>query len=204
MCRAKRQAADPMNPLCPVTRAYLLQLARATAGTALGQSSLLSSDAGRCVPYRGGGLFVSLWNQKQLRGCVGAIRPTVELSLGVRTVTPAAIADPRFRDEPITAFELPEITFEITLLSDPQKATDPEALIPGVHGVIVRRDRHSGCFLPKVATERRWLPGEFLSYCCTLKAGLPADAWRDVRTDVLLFTVESFREPEQNSRSYNV
>jgi AMMECR1 domain-containing protein len=49
--------------------------------------------------------------------------------------------------------------------------------------------------LPQVATETGWTKEEFLSYCCSHKAGLPAEAWKDPKTEVLLFTAEVFGAP---------
>lgn len=73
----------------------------------------------------------------------------------------------------------------------------PDAITPGVHGVIIHRGGQSGCFLPKVAAMQRWDAETFLSQCCVQKAGLPADAWREPQTRVLLFTVEEFRESDE-------
>ena len=50
----------------------------------------------------------------------------------------------------------------------------------------------SGCFLPQVATEIGWNKQEFLSYCCSRKAGLKPDAWKDPETEVYLFTADIF------------
>ncbi len=67
-------------------------------------------------------------------------------------------------------------------------------MVPGEHGIIVRRGDRSGCFLPKVAGERGWSAEETLSNCCTMKAGLAADAWREPGTEVCLFTADAFDE----------
>ncbi|MGE4286543.1 MAG: AMMECR1 domain-containing protein, partial [Phycisphaerae bacterium] len=47
---------------------------------------------------------------------------------------------------------------------------------------------------PQVLTETGWSTEEFLSYCCTHKAGLPPDAWKDPETRVQLFTCEIIKE----------
>ena len=145
---------------------------------------------------------MTFWAGSQLRGCVGAVSPADELGRCVEAVTKASLQDPRFCDEPITAKELPGLTIEISVLSDLWRATEPERLIPGVHGVMVRRADRSGCFLPKVARERNWSAADLLSWCCEMKAGLPRDAWRDPDTEVLLFTVEAFCEPGPLASSY--
>jgi AMMECR1 domain-containing protein len=46
--------------------------------------------------------------------------------------------------------------------------------------------------LPQVAEETGWSKEEFLSYCCSHKAGLAPDAWKDPKTEVFLFTAEVF------------
>jgi AMMECR1 domain-containing protein len=43
-----------------------------------------------------------------------------------------------------------------------------------------------------VATDQGWNAIEFLSYCCSHKAGLHPDAWRMPDTSVYLFTSEKF------------
>jgi AMMECR1 domain-containing protein len=61
-----------------------------------------------------------------------------------------------------------------------------------VDGIYIKRGYASGCFLPQVATETGWTTEEFLSYCCSHKAGLPPDAWKDPKTEIHLFTAEVF------------
>jgi len=131
-----------------------------------------------------------------LRGCVGQFLATTDIAKTVETVTRASLNDARFRQDPITASELQDLTIEISILSDPVSTDDPLGLTPGLHGIIVRRGDRSGCFLPKVATERGWSAEMFLNHCCTMKAGLPADAWRGPDTEVLLFTAEVFSESD--------
>ena len=71
---------------------------------------------------------------------------------------------------------------------------DLQQLELGRHGIIVGRGRNRGLFLPQVATEYGFSREEFLSRCCSEKAGLPADAWRDPRTEVFIFTTDVFAE----------
>jgi AmmeMemoRadiSam system protein A len=104
----------------------------------------------------------------------------------------SATGDPRFLDDPITPDELPNLDIEISVLSPLKKTTDPLSLRLGVDGIYIKRGLYSGCFLPQVAEETGWTKEEFLSYCCSHKAGLPADAWKDPKTDVFLFTAEVF------------
>jgi len=73
-----------------------------------------------------------------------------------------------------------------------EKTDDPLSLRLGVDGIFIRDSFGSGCFLPQVATEAGWTKEEFLSYCCSHKAGLDSDAWKKEDTEVYLFTAEVF------------
>lgn len=143
-----------------------------------------------------GGVFVTFWKGKALRGCMGSFRATDDIPATVVEVTQNALHDPRFTSNPITDKELPDLAIEISVLSATQRTQDPLSLKPGQHGIIVTRGTHSGCFLPHVASERGLSAKEFLSMCCTMKAGLPADAWKDEETEVHLFESDSFSEAD--------
>jgi hypothetical protein len=166
-----------------------LELARAAAERHLGLARAKIPDRWPPGPRCFGGLFVTYCSGPTLRGCVGTFVPTTDLWQAIQDVAIAAMGDPRFADRPITATDLPTLRIELSLLSELMPATEPHLVLkPGVHGIVVRRGDQSGCFLPKVAEQRAWTAEEFLSNCCTMKAGLPHDAWRQPGTDVLLFT----------------
>lgn len=103
----------------------------------------------------------------------------------------SASSDPRF--PPVALEELSEIKMEISILSPMRRASGPQEIVPGRHGVCVKRGSRVGLFLPQV-----WeaLPDktEFLEELCRSKAGLPADAWKDPGTELHVFTVEVFEE----------
>ena len=139
------------------------------------------------------GCFVTLKNGDQLRGCIGQFTSTSPLiELIGEMAESSAKNDPRFQADPITADELDELDAEISVLSPLQRTDDPLSLRLGVDGIYIKRGGASGCFLPQVATETGWSKEEFLSYCCSHKAGLAADAWRDRETEVYLFSAEVF------------
>ena len=106
----------------------------------------------------------------------------------------SASNDPRFVNNPITPAELPDLTIEVSILSPLTLTKDPEGLILGEHGIYIVANGFSGCFLPEVATDQGWSVEEFLGFCCSHKAGLSYDAWRNPETDVYLFTSEKFAE----------
>jgi len=139
------------------------------------------------------GCFVTLKNHEQLRGCIGQFvseGPLIELVAEMAKAS--ATGDPRFFADPITPDELNELDIEISVLSPLQRTDNPLGLRLGVDGIYIKRGRASGCFLPQVATETGWSKEEFLSYCCTHKAGIAPDAWRQPGTEVYLFTAEVF------------
>ncbi len=179
----------------PEHRRQLLQLARETAERLLGTVEETAPQK-PAIEGRFGGAFVTFWKGETLRGCVGTFTATHDIARTIREVTRSSLNDSRFAANPITAAELGELEIEISILSDPVPTDDPKSLVPGEHGIIVQRGARSGCFLPKVAAERDWSAETFLSNCCTMKAGLAADAWKEAGTEVLLFEAEVFSESQ--------
>jgi AmmeMemoRadiSam system protein A len=138
------------------------------------------------------GCFVTLTNKGALRGCIGTFQPERPLVEMIVEMGRAAARDGRFVSNPITPAELPHLTVEVSVLSPLEQTREPEKLEVGKHGIYVTSGFSSGCFLPEVATDQGWNAIEFLSYCCSHKAGLPPDAWRMPDTSVYLFTSEKF------------
>ena len=139
------------------------------------------------------GCFVTLKNGERLRGCLGQFTSDIPLAQLVAQMAKAsATEDPRFLFSRITAKELASLAIEISVLSKLKKTDDPLSLRLGTDGIYIKRGIAAGCFLPQVAEETGWTKEEFLSYCCAHKAGLPADAWNDKKTEVFLFTAEIF------------
>ena len=139
------------------------------------------------------GCFVTLKNHGRLRGCIGQFASEAPLiELVVEMAKASAVADPRFFSDRITPAELPKLDIEISVLSPLKRTDDPLGLRLGIDGIYVKQGYASGCFLPQVATETGWTKEEFLSYCCSHKAGLPPEVWRDHKTEVYLFTADVF------------
>ena len=141
------------------------------------------------------GCFVTLKNGEDLRGCIGQFiseKPLYQLvgEMGIASAT----HDSRFFSNPVTADELDEIDIELSILSPLEKTDNPSSLRLGVDGIYIVRGPRTGCFLPQVATETGWTREEFLSYCCSHKAGLEPNAWKYPETEVYLFTADVFSE----------
>ncbi len=109
----------------------------------------------------------------------------------------AATDDPRFNK--VQPSELDDLEIDISVLSPLQKAEDPLDFELGRHGVYVIKGSTTGCFLPQVATDTGWTREEFLTQCCSTKAGLSPDAWKKENVDVYIFTSEIISEKDVDS-----
>ena len=178
--------------LTAADRAALIALARQAVEAALCRRPLPTPELSGALSQPLG-CFVTLTNQGRLRGCIGTFGPEEPLGpLVVRMGREAAVGDPRFRNDPITPAELPELTVEVSVLSELTPTASPESLTVGEHGIYIVGRGRSGCFLPEVATDQGWDAVEFLDICCAHKAGLPPGAWRDKDVKVFLFTSTKF------------
>ncbi len=123
------------------------------------------------------GAFVTLREDGQLRGCVGNIWARQPLHQTVQQMAiAAAIRDSRF--PPLSAEELEDTRIEISVLSPLRYVQDAEEIQVGRDGLYITLGTDSGVLLPQVPIEQGWDRAEFLRQVC-LKAGLPADAWRE-------------------------
>jgi AmmeMemoRadiSam system protein A len=139
-------------------------------------------------------VFVTLHKNGRLRGCIGTTAPRDPLWKIVEYMAyAAAFDDPRF--QPVTAAELKDVDIEISVLSPMRKIASPSEIVPGRHGVVVRKGFRSGLFLPQVWEQ---LPDmeQFMGYLCAEKAGLPFDAWKGDGVELLVFTVHAFAEKD--------
>ncbi len=139
------------------------------------------------------GCFVTLKTKGRLRGCLGHFEADAPARERVREMARAsALEDPRFGGDRIRPDELADVDIEISVLHPREKVEDPLDIELGRDGIYVRSGARAGCFLPQVATETGWTKEQFLSHCCSHKAGLAPDAWRAPSTEVLRFRAEVF------------
>jgi hypothetical protein len=138
------------------------------------------------------GAFVTLTKNGSLRGCIGYIQPVAPLYKAVADMAVAASTrDPRF--PPVARGELKDIHIEISVLSPLKLIADTNEIEVGKHGLYTTKGYSTGLLLPQVATEHRWNREEFLQHTC-LKAGLPAQAWKDRETQIYTFSAQVFSE----------
>jgi len=138
-------------------------------------------------------VFVTLHKDGNLRGCIGHMHARMPLYKAViQMAVAAAFEDPRFPT--VQKEELDNIEIEISVLSPMERISDYNQIQMGIDGVWIKKDFHSGVYLPQVATDTGWDRETFLRSLCSSKAGLPADAYRDADTEIYIFQVEKFCE----------
>lgn len=136
------------------------------------------------------GAFVTLKRHGDLRGCIGHILAQEPLYLTVREVAIyAATRDPRF--PAVSAKELSELEFEISVLSPLRKIKDAHEVRVGEHGLLIRSGARQGLLLPQVPVEQKWDRRTFLEETCH-KAGLDANAWKQPDSELFVFTALVF------------
>jgi AmmeMemoRadiSam system protein A len=147
-----------------------------------------TARGGNLAEHRGA--FVTLEKNGQLRGCIGHIVADEPLiSIVAQMAGAAALEDPRF--PPVRPEELPDITFDISVLTPIRKLDRVEDIVIGRDGLIVSHGWARGLLLPQVAAEYGWDRETFLAQTCR-KAGLPSDAWRHPETVIEVFSAEVF------------
>ncbi|MCL1811113.1 MAG: TIGR00296 family protein [Methanomassiliicoccaceae archaeon] len=145
------------------------------------------------------GVFVTIseYPSGGLRGCIGYPEPIFPLKDALRMSAAAACHDPRFED--LTFEEAAECTFEVTVLTPPQRIRygSPEELLSkieiGKDGLILSYKGRRGLLLPQVPLEFGWDAEEFLRHL-SMKAGFGPGVWKDAGATIESFTGEIFTE----------
>lgn len=134
-----------------------------------------------------GPAFVSLRVGEALRGCIGtlvATKPALAEEIIANAVA-AAVKDPRF--PPVTATELPALSYEVDLLSPLRPIASEDELDPERYGVVVESGRRRGVLLP--AIEGVTTTAQQVAIARS-KAGIAPDE----PVTLYRFTVQRFRE----------
>ncbi len=143
------------------------------------------------------GCFVTLHKNKELRGCIGFVKPIMPLyEQIIAAAKAAAFEDSRF--PPLEKNELKDIEIEISILTIPRliKVATSEEYIKqieiGKDGLIIKGES-TGLLLPQVATEWKFNQEQFLECLCE-KASLDKDAWKLPETKIYKFHADVFSE----------
>lgn len=183
------------KPLSAGARRELLSMARSALDGAL-RGGFVEITARNPELDQKSGLFVTLKNRGQLRGCLGRF-PPVNAPLGElapKLAVDAALRDHRFAR--IVPEELPDVDITISRLTEPRTIDDIREIQIGRHGLKIIYHGgpggvRSGTLLPQVAVERHWTAEEFLEQTC-IKTGLAPAAWRDAAAEVQVYEAEIF------------
>jgi AmmeMemoRadiSam system protein B/AmmeMemoRadiSam system protein A len=174
-------------------KAELLALARKSAEHAVREKEAYEPPASTDdVLNQEHGAFVTLRESGALRGCIGYTSAIKPLYMTVRdTATLAALRDPRF--QPVSPSELPQLEYEISVLSPLRRVVDIQQIQVGQHGLLMKNGTYEGLLLPQVPVEQKWDRQKFLEQTCA-KAGMHSDCWKDEDTDIFMFTAVVFGE----------
>lgn len=132
------------------------------------------------------GAFVSLYVDKELRGCIGTFSEDEPLIKNVKRMAySAANHDSRFSS--ISAEDCDRLKIEISVLSPRVPISGPDQIEIGKHGIFMELGTHRGTLLPQVAVDQNWTAEEFLRSCAKYKTGLGRDGWKTAH----LYTYEA-------------
>lgn len=187
-----------MSELTVSDQAFLLSLARHHITATLKDGPDIERPASLSpAVFEKRGCFVTLHQNRELRGCIGTIEPCQTLIDNIReNAAHAAFRDPRF--SPVTLEELDTIDIEISVLTVPRVLTFQDGedlkrqLKTGIHGVIISRGCQRSTFLPQV-WEQLHDKELFLSSLCR-KGGMGSDSWESTDTRVEVYTASYFSE----------
>ena len=106
------------------------------------------SDCPQEMRTRKAGVFVSLHEDGQLRGCIGTFRPTTECIAEeiMQNAVSACSEDPRFPS--VEEEELDRLVYSVDVLGDVEPVKDIRELDPKRYGVIVSCGGRRGLLLP--------------------------------------------------------
>jgi AmmeMemoRadiSam system protein A len=154
-------------------------------------------DASWKLLHDDGAAFVTLRRRSDgsLRGCIGHIIARVPLHECIAEMgRAAAIHDSRF--SPVTPSELGDIHLEISVLTPLQPVADPEEIVVGKDGVVLRHGYHQGVFLPQVPVEQGWDRKAYLDNLC-YKAGMMREGcWKDDQAELEKFQAIVWEEED--------
>jgi AmmeMemoRadiSam system protein B/AmmeMemoRadiSam system protein A len=187
------EAAEPPFSLGAREKSELLALARKSVEYAVKEKKAYEPAASSTEALnQERGAFVTIKKSGELRGCIGYTSAMKPLYMTVRdTATLAALRDPRF--PPVSASELGQLDYEISVLSPLRRVLDVREIKVGQHGLLMKNGNFEGVLLPQVPVEEHWGRQTFLEETCA-KAGMPTNCWKDENTDIFRFTAVVFGE----------
>lgn len=123
------------------------------------------------------GVFVSVYIEGELRGCIGSFANEKNLNELVQQMAVSAACDRRF--DHLTKEEFAKMEMEVSVLSPLKHIRSVSEIEPGRHGIFIRQNFNSGTYLPQVALKTGWNAEELLGHCSRDKAGIGWDGWKN-------------------------
>jgi AmmeMemoRadiSam system protein A len=134
---------------------------------------------------RKAGVFVTIFKDGELRGCMGTYLPTKENIANEIVYNAVAASSKDYRFLPVNKSELGNLKYEVSILSEPELIKDIKKHDPRKYGLIVQcADGRAGLLLPDL--EDIDTVDEQFGICCQ-KGGI--DPEKD-KTNLYFFTVE--------------
>jgi AmmeMemoRadiSam system protein A len=187
---ADKPVLERKTHLTPKEKEALLQIARQSVEACVTGSTVVLPNPLMPALKSASGAFVTLRKHEKLRGCMGRLSSNDSLAGTVHEMAAAAaMKDPRFPS--VRKEELKDLEYEISVLTPLRLVTDIREIRLGTHGIFIKKGRQQGALLPQVAERYRWDRIAFLEQTCR-KARLPKDAWKDLKTEIYIFSAEVF------------
>ena len=124
------------------------------------------------------GVFVSVYVNRDLRGCIGTFSEKEPLYKNIQQMAvQAAVDDNRFK--PVKVRELNQLQTEISVLSPRERIEGPDDIVIGKHGIYMIHGIRRATLLPQVAAQNNWTPVEFLEVCAESKLGMSRNSWKE-------------------------
>ena len=169
----------------------------ATARSAIYSSLKLDYDVDDApvgiLKEKGYGVFVTLYLNGRLRGCIGRFVSDESLHATIREMAQsAAFEDPRF--PALSRSEAPRVDIEVSVLSPLKKISSIDEFKLGRDGIYMIKGSRHGTFLPQVAEETGWDTEEFLGHCAQDKAGIGYYGWKEA--DLYTYQSEVVKETD--------
>ncbi len=185
---------ETFEPLSEEVQKLLLQFARqAIQGYAVTGATPKFSPEEQEILNEKRGVFVTIYKDGRLRGCIGTHESDKPLyQLVPEMAIAAAFFDRRFPK--LRQEEIKNIKIELSVyLSGLVKIDDVSQYEVGKHGIIMRKGQHGATFLPHVPLQQGWDREETLEQLCR-KAGLAPGSWRDEDVEFYIYATQVFGE----------
>ncbi len=128
------------------------------------------------------GVFITLKQSGQLRGCIGCITSKDPLYRTIpKYAINAAVHDPRF--PALTQDEFDQTDVYLSVLTEPRPVDSYRDIIIGTHGMTYEYNHARSVYLPEVATEQGW-DLETTLRSLAQKSGQPAESFIDAEYTV--------------------